>query len=109
MLLRQIHESKKQIARGLQVNLKILGVANSRHWRFSPAGLSGAELESLASGTPLEQLEGGGGRPTNEEIFKQIAATYGSDIVLVDATAADLTALHIDALRRGFHVVTANK
>jgi len=109
MLLRQIQESKKQIARSLQVNLKILGVANSRHWRFSPAGLSGAELEALASGTPLEQLESGCERPTNDEVFKQIAATYKSDIVLVDATGADLTALHIEGLRRGFHVVTANK
>ena len=109
MLLRQIQESKKQIARSLQVNLKILGVANSRHWLFSPAGLSGAELEALASGTPLEQLESGCERPTNDEVFKQIAATYKSDIVLVDATGADLTALHIEGLRRGFHVVTANK
>src|SRR5438046_10616194 len=87
----------------------ILGVANSRHWLFSPAGLSGAELESLASGTPLEQLERGCERPTNDEVFKQIAATYKSAIVLVDATGAELTALHIDGLRRGFHVVTAHQ
>src|SRR5439155_26878224 len=108
-LLRQTQERKKQPARSLQVNLKILGVAKTRHWRSSPAGLSGAELEALASGTPLEQLESGCERPTNDEVFKQIAATYKSDIVLVDATGADLTALHIEGLRRGFHVVTANK
>ena len=54
-------------------------------------------------------MAGSDQRPPNGEIFDRIAATYKSDIVIVDATAADLAPTHIEGLRRGFHVVTANK
>src|SRR5439155_2842026 len=39
----------------------------------------------------------------------RLGATDRSDIVLVDAAGADMAATHIEGLRRGFHVVTANK
>ena len=109
MLLRLINENRRNIARGLQIQLKVLGAANSRHWRFAPAGLDGRELEALGSGARLEAQEGAEPRPATEEIFRRIGATYRSDIVLVDATGADMAATHIEGLRRGFHVVTANK
>jgi len=67
------------------------------------------ELQSLGTGMPLDRLEGCGSRPSSEEIFEQLTGTYRSDVVLVDATAAELASAHILALRRGFHVVTANK
>jgi aspartokinase/homoserine dehydrogenase 1 len=108
-LLKQIHENRAQIARGLQVNLRVLGVVNSKTWRFSAAGLSGAELELLGSGKPLDQLPGAESRPDVSDIFDRIAGTYRSDVVLVDATGAELAPVHIEGLKRGFHVVTANK
>jgi aspartokinase/homoserine dehydrogenase 1 len=108
-LLKQIHENRAQIAKGLQVNLRVLGVVNSKTWRFSAAGLSGPELESLGSGTPLDQLPGAEPHPGVSDIFDRIAGTYRSDVVLVDATSAELAPVHIDGLKRGFHVVTANK
>jgi aspartokinase/homoserine dehydrogenase 1 len=108
-LLKQIHESRKQLASRLQVNLKVLGVANSKTWRFAPTGMTGAELETLGSALPLGQLQGSERRPSFTEIFDRLAATYRSDVVLVDATGAELAAMHIEGLRRGFHIVTANK
>lgn len=108
-LLKQIHETRKNIARRLQVNLKILGVANSKYWRFVPTGMNGTELESLGSGAPLERLEGSEKRPTTDAIFQRISSTYKSDIVIVDVTGADFADTHIEGLRRGFHIVTANK
>ncbi len=108
-LLRQIHENRAQVARSLQVNLRVLGVVNSRYWRFSPAGLSGTELEALGSGTVLDQLPGAEPSPAISELFDRISGTYRSDVVLVDATGAELAPVHIEGLRRGFHIVTANK
>lgn len=108
-LLKQIHENRAQVAKSLQVNLRVLGVVNSNTWRFSSSGLSGAELESLGSGTPLDRLPGAEPRPGVSEIFDRIAGTYRSDVVLVDATGAELAPVHIDGLKHGFHVVTANK
>jgi len=58
---------------------------------------------------PLDRLEGCSSRPSSDEIFEHLTGTYRSDVVLVDATAAELAPAHIHALRRGFHVVTANK
>jgi aspartokinase/homoserine dehydrogenase 1 len=108
-LLKQIHDNRKLLAHSLQVNLKVLGVANSRTWKFSHAGLTSQELQSLGTGMPLDRLDGCSSRPSSEEIFEQLTGTYRSDVVLVDATAAELAPAHILALRRGFHVVTANK
>ena len=109
MLLKQIHENREHLSRGSKINLKVLGVSDSRHWRFVPAGLTGAELKLLGLGKPLQELAGSDKRPSTDEIFRQIAGTYKSDIVIVDATAAELAPTHIEGLRRGFHVVTANK
>jgi aspartokinase/homoserine dehydrogenase 1 len=108
-LLQQIHENRKNIARALQVDLKVLGVSGSRLWKFSGIGLPPDVLEKLAGGTRLENLPGAEPRPSNSEIFRRISGTYKSDIVLVDATGAEFADAHIEGLRRGFHVVTANK
>jgi aspartokinase/homoserine dehydrogenase 1 len=109
MLLRQIHENRRSIARTLAVELKVLGVANSRQWLFAATGLSGKALQALGRGEALETVEGASARPPTEEIFDRIAATYRSDVVLVDATGAEMAPTHIEGLRRGYHVVTANK
>ena len=53
MLLKQIHENREHLSRGSKINLKVLGVSNSRSWRFVPTGLSGGELKSLGLGKPL--------------------------------------------------------
>lgn len=108
-LLKQIHDNRKLLAQSLQVNLKVLGVTNSRTWKFSHDGLTSQELQSLGTGTPLDHLGDCSPKPSSEEIIEHLTGTYRSDIVLVDATAAELAPAHILALRRGFHVVTANK
>jgi len=109
-LLKQIYENRSQIAKSLQVNLKVLGVINTRTWRFSAAGMMGKELEGLAEGLPLDQLAGAEERPVSaEDALDRVAVTYRTDVVLVDATGAELAPVHIAGLQRGFHVVTANK
>jgi len=108
-LLKQIQESKRLLEGKLGVNLKVLGVSNSRHWTYLPGGLDVAALKSLGSGTPLEQLPGVQPRPSAEAILDRIAGGYKSDVVIVDATGADLAPTHIAGLKRGFHIVTANK
>ncbi len=108
-LLKQIHENGRSIARRLEVNLNVLGVANSKYWYFSPVGISTSSLRCLGGGTPLAQLDGAEERPEAGRILEHIAGTYKSDVVIVDATAADLADIHIESLKKGFHVVTANK
>ncbi len=108
-LLKQIHDSREHLARSLKVNLKVLGVANSKILHFCPTGIPNETLAQLGSGTPLGDIANSEPRPTSGAIFDRIAATYRSDVVLVDATGAELAGTHIEGLRRGFHLVTANK
>jgi aspartokinase/homoserine dehydrogenase 1 len=108
-LLKQIQENRRQLARRLEVNLKVLGVANSRHWIYTPGGLDGAALNSLGAGAQLAQLPGAQPRPVTSKILERIAGAYKSDVVLVDATGADLAPTHIEGLEKGCHIVTANK
>ena len=108
-LLRQIDDSRRLLNRKLGVNLKVLGVANTKHWSFFPGGMPAAELEHLGSSRPLEELPGAEARPSAEQILRRIAAAYKSDVVVVDATGDELAPVHIESLRKGFHVVTANK
>ncbi len=108
-LLKQINENRAQIARSMQVNLRVLGVVNSRTLLFSGPGLSSEELNSLGAGMPLDRIPGSETKPGITEMFDRIAGTFRSDVVLVDATGAELAPIHIEGLKRGFHVVTANK
>jgi aspartokinase/homoserine dehydrogenase 1 len=109
MLLKLIRENRRQLARKLEVNLKVLGVANSRHWIYTPGGLDGTALNALAAGSPLEKQPGAQARPVTSTILESIAGAYKSDVVLVDATGADLAPTHIEGLKKGCHIVTANK
>ncbi len=109
MLLKQINENRALLAGKLGVNLKVLGVANSRYWTLQPGGLDAAALEKLGSGAPLDQVPGVQPRPETGAILESIAGAYRTDVVLVDATGADLAPVHIEGLRLGFHIVTANK
>ncbi len=108
-LLKQIHDSRDHLAQGLKVNLKVLGVSNSKTLRFCASGIPDNELDRLGSGAQLSDLSAAEPRPSSSEIFDRIAATYRSDVVLVDATGAELAGTHIEGMRRGFHIVTANK
>ncbi len=109
MLLKQIQENRGLLAGKLEVNLKVLGVANSRHSVFMTGGLDGASLKALGSGAPLEQVPGAQPRPDPGAILEGVAGAYKTDVVLVDATGAEFAPVHIAGLRMGFHVVTANK
>ena len=108
-LLGQICSSRKQVNKILKVRLKVLGVCTTRNLIFDSQGLSDAVLQSLASGAAPSEVATCQARPSNEAILDQISRAFKSDVVLVDATAADFSGTHLEGLRRGFHCVTANK
>ena len=108
-LLGQICSSRKQVNKILKVRLKVLGVCTTRNLIFDSRGLSDAVLQSLASGAAPSEVATCQARPSNEAILDQISRAFKSDVVLVDATAADFSGAHLEGLRRGFHCVTANK
>jgi aspartokinase/homoserine dehydrogenase 1 len=81
------------------VALRLALVANSRTWAVDADGIDDVEA-ALAAGAV---------RPDDATLVEALVSRRFTDIVLVDVTAAETTALHQRALEAGIHVVTANK
>ncbi len=99
--LRMISDSREELARSRSLSLRVLGLVRSTGALVDGAGiLPDRAIERLAAE----------GAPMAVEAWLDAAdrARVG-DVVVVDLTAADTLPIHRAAIRRGFHVVTANK
>jgi aspartokinase/homoserine dehydrogenase 1 len=100
-LLRQLEETRGGMQAKLGLELRLVGLANSRHLLWDDGGLVPARA--------AEELTGSPSLPPRPELIQQLLAGRFTDLVLVDLTAADTAALQLEALEAGIHVVTANK
>ena len=97
-LVSQVLAGQKRLRRDHGLSLKVIGVCGRSHWLFDPLGIDSEKLSRIATGADLPGL-GGEARPGDEEILNS----------LVDVTAEETGPLHHAAVRKGLHVVTANK
>jgi aspartokinase/homoserine dehydrogenase 1 len=100
-LLEMIEESREEVAKARKLQLRLLGVVNSRRMLIDGHGLEPVEA--------LARLETAPARPSDEDLLAQVDEARLGDVVLVDVTAADTVGLHQAALNAGMHLVTANK
>lgn len=107
-LVRQLLDSRKKLEEQHGILLQVIGICGREQLLMDPHGLKEEVLEQVAEGGDLIEL-GGEVRPEDDEILERIAEQQRLDVVLVDVTADDTSLLHLGALQRGFHVVTANK
>ncbi|MFH1807930.1 MAG: bifunctional aspartate kinase/homoserine dehydrogenase I [Pseudomonadota bacterium] len=107
-LLRQLVEARDRLLREHGLSLKVVGVAGRSSWLHQPAGIPDETLRRVAAGEALESL-GGSGRPDDTALLDALSRERRLDTVLVDITAEETGPLHLAALQRGLHVVTANK
>lgn len=101
--LRFLTETKENLSAKLDLDLKLIAVANSRAISLDVDGLDPATVldeKGLKKSSP---------RPDDAALIAQLKAEHMSDVVFIDVTAADTYSLHQGALDAGFHVVTANK
>jgi len=106
-LIKQILAGKARLQkRG--VGLKVIGVCGRTELLMNARGLDDERLQRIAAGESLTSL-GGLPRPDDAELLKRAADARWLDVVIVDATADETGPLHLEALKKGFHVVTANK
>jgi aspartokinase/homoserine dehydrogenase 1 len=95
-LLRQIAAQREHFRRSLSLEVRVVGLADSRRWRFDPAGLRGA---SPAEGEPSPGIDG----------FME-ALRGLENVIVVDASGSEEVARRTpDLLRGGYSVVTPNK
>ncbi|MGH8182649.1 MAG: homoserine dehydrogenase [Rhodanobacteraceae bacterium] len=83
-------------------NLRLVGVANSRHQQTRTAALAERRLR--------ERLDIAGEPRDDRALLATLHASAAQEQVIIDATASrELAARHPEWLARGCHVVTANK
>ncbi|MHC4990294.1 MAG: bifunctional aspartate kinase/homoserine dehydrogenase I [Planctomycetota bacterium] len=107
-LLRQAVAARRRLADQHGIGLKVIGVCGRTDLLLDLQGIDDDRLLQIADGAMLQTL-GGEPRPLDEPILERIARSRWLDVVAVDVTAEDTSSRHLQALRHGFHVVTANK
>jgi len=99
-LVAQVREQRAALAARLGVELVYAGIAGRRSGAFEPDGI---DLDSWE-----ERVEAGG--PDGRTILKETLGVLSGPAVLIDATAEEgMTALYLEALSAGLHVVSCNK
>ncbi len=100
-LLKLLAEQRQDLLDRVKLNVKLIGIANSKKMLWSPDGL---EFDDAAANLV-------DGQPSNLNwLIEQLGASRLERIVIVDATASeDVASYYPDFLELGFGVVTANK
>ena len=101
--LKLLEQTKSNLKESLNLDLKLIGVLNSRAMMLDFEGLDPAKIvgpDGLLKARP---------RLENSALIQALKDEHLSDLVFIDVTAADTFPLHRLALDAGYHVVTANK
>lgn len=100
-LLQLLASQKENLLERVKLNVRLVGIANSRKMLWNPEG--------LAFDTAVSDLNQG--MPANLNwLLEQLGASRLERIIIVDATASEEVATYYpDFLELGFGVVTANK
>ncbi|MGI9546593.1 MAG: bifunctional aspartate kinase/homoserine dehydrogenase I [Flavobacteriaceae bacterium] len=100
-LLRQIDQQRSYLKKQHRLNIRVIGISNSRKMLFDEDGISIGEWEkALAGGTKADA----------EEFFDTVLRLNFRNSIFIDNTAsADVAATYIDYLRHSIAVVTCNK
>jgi homoserine dehydrogenase len=91
-LLRQLIDSRPALTRRLNLHLVVVGLAESRHMLFHPAGLDDDRLlalvEGLKAGQTLLHQERGQIKTDNRSLLDAVLPALTDAPVVVDATAS---------------------
>ena len=99
-MLAQIRQQQSKLRELMGIELRVVGIANSRQCLFEEDGIALDDWQSrLESSPPIERLD------SILDRLRRLGAP-----VVVDCTAADgMQSVYHDAFSRGIHVVAANK
>lgn len=100
-LLQLLADQKENLLERVKLNVRLVGLANSRKMLWNPDGLAfDTAVSDLTNGSPANL----------NWLLEQLGASRLERIIVVDATASEEVASYYpDFLELGFGVVTANK
>ncbi len=100
-LLMQIHKQKKYLRDILMLNIRVIGMSNSRKMLFDPDGIRLKNWEEL-----LDKGE----KANRQKFMDRVNALNYRNSIFVDNTAsADVSETYADYLKNSISVVTCNK
>jgi aspartokinase/homoserine dehydrogenase 1 len=99
-LLAMMEEAAPEVARMHHLELRLIALSGRGRAVVDGAGLGR---------DPIGRLDRDARALDLSSLFEEAERARASDVVVVDLTADDLAPAHLDALRRGWSVVTANK
>jgi len=100
-LLQQLRAQRDKLLEDYKIDLRVLGIANSKTMIHDELGISMEHWESdLQEGTPVDL----------NRFAEAICADGLPHTVMIDCSASDFVASHYEGwLNRGIHVITPNK
>jgi aspartokinase/homoserine dehydrogenase 1 len=105
-LLGQIESQRELLRRAHDIDVRLVGIADTQRLLFDPDGISPSAWSERLEAAPATELDALG--PVTAEALDRLRRT--SVPILIDVTAADgMEALYAEAFARGIHVVAANK
>ncbi|MEO5788130.1 MAG: bifunctional aspartate kinase/homoserine dehydrogenase I [Gelidibacter sp.] len=100
-LVEQIHQQKKHLKEQLKINLRVIGLSNSRNMIFDESGLS---LKSWKEDLALSE------KATLEGFLERIKSLNLRNSIFVDVTAnEDVSKIYAEYLKESIAVVACNK
>lgn len=106
-LLQQIEGQHELLRRAHDIDVRLVGLADSQRLLFDSEGIDPAAWSERLDSTPASEEASAEG-PVTADVLEQLRRT--SVPILVDVTAAGgMERLYLEAFRRGIHVVAANK
>jgi aspartokinase/homoserine dehydrogenase 1 len=99
-LLAMMSEAAPEVARMHHLELRLIALSGRGRAVVDGAGLGEDPVTRLDQGAVAYALDA---------LFDEVERVRASDVVVVDLTADELAPAHLDALGRGWSVVTANK
>jgi len=111
--LRQLVKARNTLAQNRGLNLLVVGLADSAHMFFDPAGLGDecllALMEAKELGGSLATQAGGHAKPDNQTLLDALLPALDKAPIVIDATATEGMGQLLDcALDRGCRLVLAN-
>ncbi len=100
-LLRQINQQREFLKKNLKINLRVIGISNSRTMTFNDEGIDLSKWEDLLAK---------GQKADGAAFFESVKSFNLRNSIFVDNTASELVSnAYIDYLKNNIAVVTCNK
>lgn len=108
-LIRQVVDRAGSLAEATGLSFEYIGICGRSRLVYDPGGLNAALSGPGGIDGLLEEGDGREDYPGETAMIDRLLGAPPGNLCVVDTTSAEMTGVHLNCLRRGIPVVTANK